>query len=204
MRGIVAIGSLLMVISCGDSAAPVGDQRAPDRASLDASHREAGATDQRPAEARTADQPRIDLKRGPDTAYTPDGKPGSLQVTIVSANVWANMMPPVGPDPTGVALKLSLVNSGGQDVTGLKLTSAELRPTNGAAQAIDLVAVAPFAGVVTAGNTVTADFSKVKKTTSTPMPTSCNGTLKLAFSVQHDGGTLGPFSSGDLTLVCAY
>jgi hypothetical protein len=203
MRGLMAIGCfLMMAASCSDSAVPVGDLRAPDRASLDTGRREASAAEQRPVEARTPDRPHTDFTV--DAKLAVDTKPGALQVSITSASVWANMMPPVDPDPTGVALKLSLVNSGGQDVTGLKLINAELRPPTGASQAIELVAQAPFAGVVPAGKTVTADFTKVKKSTSTPTPTSCNGTLKLGFSVQHDGGTLGPFWSGDLTFVCAY
>lgn len=206
------LGMLLVLAalgSCSDSpVAPTPDHRLVDRSFAEAASADRGAS----PEARPADgMPVADTKAAPDQKPAVDSKaasdtaPGSLQVKVVSADVWANLMPPAPPDPTSVKLTLSFTNSGAQAVTGIKLADGKLQPVpSGTALPIELQAQAPFAGTVPAGQSVTAEFLRVKASGSVPLPTTCNGLVKVGFTVQHAGGSLGPLWSSDVSFLCAY
>ena len=63
----------------------------------------------------------------------------------------------------------------------------------------------PPAAAVPAKQTVTADFSKVQKTTPTPVPGQCGqDKVTVRFTVTYDGGKVGPVTSAPTTFQCAY
>jgi hypothetical protein len=212
MRRLAVLLVVSALASCSDNpVAPTPDQRLGDRSPAEASSADRGRslearpTDAKPAESKPDAKLVADIGPAADKAVASDAKPGSLQVKVVSAEVWANLMPPAPPDPTSVKLTLSFTNSGGQAVTGIKLADGKLQPVPiGTALPIELQAMAPFAGTVPAGQAVTAEFLRVKSSGSVPLPTTCNGLVKIGFTVQHAAGSVGPLWSSDVSFLCAY
>jgi hypothetical protein len=128
----------------------------------------------------------------------------SFQVKIDKVSVWADLMPPVSPDPTHVTLTLSFTNTGKQPVKNITLTQAAILAVKGGkATPIQLVAQS-FGGSVPGGQTVQATFKKVLATTTTPLPAKCGDNVQVRFTVSFNGGTVGPLTTSAVPFTCAY
>jgi len=203
-------GLCLMLAACDDEGTSPTDSGAPDQLVADGLVADGPVGEGVTTDGPTPDQQSTDQAVVDGLPPTPDGPvadaaPASLQVKFDKVEVWANLMPMVPPDPTHVNLTLSFTNSGTQQVSGLQLIDSVIQPVpTGTAQAIDLTPTTSFNGKVPAGQTVTVDFSKVQKSTSTPQPTTCGAMVKVGTTVSTDSGKVGPLWSGDAAFTCAY
>jgi hypothetical protein len=206
-------GLCLALAACDDEGTSPSDSGAPDQLVADGLVAdgpvadgpvgEGGTTDGPLADGQPTDQAVVDGLPPPDGPVA-DAAPVSLQVVFDKVDVWANLMPIVPPDPTHVNLTLSFTNNGTQQISGIQLIDSAIQPVpTGTQQPIDLVPTGSFNGKVPAGQTVTVDFNKVQKSSSTPYPT-CGSTVKIGTTVSYTGGKLGPLWSGDAPFTCAY
>lgn len=134
-----------------------------------------------------------------------DSGSSALQVAILKATAWANLMPEVKPDPTHATMTVRYTNGGTAALGGIQLRDPALVGASGTpVHPLEMKSTGLFGGQLQAGASATVDYYNIPSATKTPVPVKCGAPIKLRTRASFTGGVTGSVESSTVLFACGY